>query len=259
MEKVCIGIPTFGLQEPNWWQPLMIELANAYKFDIEIVNVINVASMMTDANRNHIVYDFQSTTAEWLWWVDADNVNPFGSLRRLLDHKKTMVGGLYYKRNIDKPFPIAYWRKEDGRYDTINNWRRGEVISVDAAGMNCLLTHRSVFEDITKHFVPLMRKSGGIITVPRDNIQGDIFDDAEDPSDEMIVDGVLHQRLYQPPDNPIFPYFALEFGRTEDMKFYEMAKRSGHNMWIDTSIECGHLHGIEIGGTNYRQMLKDMK
>ena len=48
-------------------------------------------------------------------------------------------------------------------------------------------------------------------------------------------------------------FFELRFGRTEDMGFFEKARRVGHQLWLDTSVECGHLKEQAITGKEYRE------
>ena len=61
-------------------------------------------------------------------------------------------------------------------------------------------------------------------------------------------------------DNPTteeqyFPYFMLEFGRTEDMWFYETAIRVGYKPYVDTSVECQHITEKVVCGDTYREYL----
>ena len=98
MDSVFLGIPVFGTQPMSWWGPLVKQAADYYKQDIELVDVLPYSSMMVDVNRNHIVDKFLKSGAEWLKWLDADNVELIGTLRRLLDNRKTLVCGVYVKR-----------------------------------------------------------------------------------------------------------------------------------------------------------------
>lgn len=261
MEKVAIGIPCYGPQSRDWWLPLMYELLEAQKLGIEIVDIYAQSTMATDYNRNSIARTFQDGEAEWLWWIDADNKNLLGTLRTLLDHQKTLVEGLYFRRSEEKPLPIAYWRVASGLYEPISGWRRGEILPVDAGGMNTLLSHRSVYEDLEANYIPLLRPNGSLMAVHQDDIVGDVWDDTEGEFDNKIVDGVYHMRMRQPGPEDEFrvPLFALEYGRTEDMMFYENAKRVGHQLWVDTSLECEHLHEIGIKGKHYRLFIQKGK
>ena len=85
---------------------------------------------------------------------------------------------------------------------------------------------------------------GGVVCVYKDNIEGDIFDEAGE-SDGKVVAGVLQDRVRIPKYRHPFPYFMIAYGRTEDYPFFEMAKKSGHQLFVDTSVELGHV-GVKI-------------
>ncbi len=241
MIKVCYGIPVYGTQGKAWWGPLVENSASMYKFGIEIVPIPPFESMMVDFSRNHIVDAFLKTDAEWLKWIDADNVESEGSLRRLLNTQKTLVSGVYTKRNIDKPEPLVYVRNQWGAYDIWENFTPGEIVPVDAAGMGACLVHRSVFEDIQKNYRMLDLATGGVRLFHKDDIQGDILDNAIGEDDGKVIDGVFHQRVRMPTQDKVFSFFLLGDGRTEDYGFFECAKRSGHQLWVDTGVEAGHI------------------
>lgn len=240
MDRVSIGIPVYGAQSKDWWGPLVRQVAELYKQNIELVDLHVVGSMATDVSRNHIVDDFLKSDAEWLRWLDADNVDKIGSLRRQLDLKRTLCTGIYTKRNDDGE-AVAYFSVDEGQYRTVSGYTPGEIFPIDAAGMGGCLVHRSVFEDIQRsHFVFDM-SIGGIIVIHKDDIEGDIFDDSLTNLDNKVVDGIFHLRLRNLKSKRPFPYFMLGFGRTEDYGFFEMAKRSGHTLWMDTGVEIGHI------------------
>jgi hypothetical protein len=253
--KVAFGVPTYGSQDPTWWVPFARQVGLLHIYDIEFVDVIQHGTMRTDGNRNVISRRFLSTEAEWLFWVDADNINPIASVRRLLDtagDNRTLVSGLYYTK-IENPNPVVYTDAKHGRYRPLGQWERGEIIPVEAAGMNCCLMHRSVLEDIDKNYVTLRMTCGGDIAVHRDDIVGDVFEEKEDETDNKIIDGQWRFRVFAPAEPANVPFFELRFGRTEDMGFFEKARRVGHQLWLDTSVECGHLRQVPVTGKEYRE------
>ena len=253
--KVAFGIPTYGDQSPSWWVPFGRQLGLLHKYDIEFVDVFQHGTMRTDGNRNIIARHFLESEAEWLFWVDSDNVNPVASIRRLLDTAgttRTIVSGIYYTKEKN-PIPVVYAHHEDGRYHHLTQWERGEIIPIEAAGMNCCLMHRSVLEDIDKNYVSLRMSIGGDMAVHRDDIEGDVFKEKSGPNDNKVIDGVFHFRVYSPHEPVNVQFFELRFGRTEDMGFFEKARRVGHQLWLDTSVECGHLKQQGVTGKEYRE------
>lgn len=241
MDKVFIGIPCFGTQPRSFWQPLARECGNLYKHNIELIDLYVAESMMTDTNRNYIVHQFLKSSADWLKWLDADNVDHLYSIRRLLDTQKTLVSGIYTMRQ-EKAEPVAYIKNNEGEYQPLDGFRPGEIIPIDAAGMGGVLCHRSVFEDIAKTYRMLDQvPAGGVTLVHKDDIIGDIFDGATDETDWKVVDGVQRRRLRIPQKEKPFCYFLMKDVRTEDLGFFECAARSGHQAWIDTGTPIGHI------------------
>jgi hypothetical protein len=239
MIRVAYGIPAYGRQSKDWWGPLVKQAAELHKDGIELVDLHVTASMMTDQARNHIVDDFLKSDAEWLRWLDADNTDKVGHVRRLLDTQKTLVSGIYTKRN-ETGDPIAYFATEEG-YQHIGSYTPGEIIPIEAAGMGGCLVHRSVFEDIQANYRMFNLIGGGVVTIHKDDILGDVFDGDAADTDGKVVAGALHLRLRQTKIKRPFAFFMLQFGRTEDYGFFEMAARSGHKLWLDTSVELGHI------------------
>jgi len=240
MDRVAIGIPAYGSQSKDWWGPLVRQAAELHKQNIELVDLHVVGSMMTDVSRNHIVDDFLKSDVEWLRWLDADNVDKLGSIRRLIDTRKTLVTGIYTKRE-EMGDNVAYFSTPEGAYRTVSGYTPGEIFPIQAAGMGGCLVHRSVFEDIQRSYFMFDLAGGGVVTVHKDDIRGDVFDDALDPTDGLAIDGALRLRLRQPTRPKPFAFFMLGFGRTEDYGFFEMAARCGHRLWLDSGVEIGHL------------------
>lgn len=251
---ICVGVPFYGPQEAEWWSSFSVMLVNLSR-SCEFEALLTSGTMATDHNRNAIVDAFLNNyKAEWLLWVDADNTVPAGAITRLLGTGKTLISGLYYGKN-EPHNPIAYV-KAAGAYKAINevmNWERGEILPVDACGFGCMLTHRSVFDDIRENFVVLQRDGGGIVPIHKSKVRGQMGGKHE--TDGHVYKGQLHTRMIEPTlKSKVFPYFGLEFGRTEDMWFFDLAEQVGHKPWVDTGIECGHIRPVAFTGKDYREI-----
>lgn len=258
--KVVIGVPSWGRQSPDFWQPAMVTAGNLHKFGIELVDVLSARSMSTDNNRNAIVEGFRQSKADWLAWWDADNAQHLSWIHRLLEGQRELSGGIYFRRSLGEPTPVAYLRGKDGRYSPISGYTRGEILPVDAAGMNCVLTHRSVYEAIEKQYEQYITSWGARVLIHEDDIQGHILDNDRDVTDDQVIDGQWRVRLRPMPHRKdgedTFPFFRQEYNRTEDFPFWEAAQRSGFQMWLDTSIECKHYADVGIDGSHYRDWIK---
>ena len=238
MDKVSIGIPVYGAQEPKWWQRILLCATQWGRQDIDIRGIHTAASMLTDSNRNEIAADFLKTDSEWLYWIDADNPPPAFGLRRLLDAKKDLITGLYFLKN-NEAIAVAYMLDpETHRYSPIKGFNRGEILPIDMAGMGACLMHRSVLETIKSNYVPLQTYDGGIIPVHKDDIKDALPDALK--SKPKVYDGKLHLPICKPTiELKAFPWFVLMHTRTEDLIFFEMAKRCGIQLWLDTSVISG--------------------
>lgn len=250
--KVTVGVPCYGDQNPEWWAQLAINMAIwSQQYDLTL---IVSSTMATDHNRNDIVNRFLQKDDEWLFWIDADTVVPSAAIQRLMGLGKTLASGLYYGKNPPHP-PIAYvkYNKAYMSIERTQKWEVGEILPVDASGMGCMLTHRSVYEDIKKNFRVLQRDGGGLLPVHLSDIEGAL--DESHPHDGKVYKGQLRTRMVEPTiENMKYPFFGLEFGRTEDIWFFELASRAGHKVWLDTGLECGHLRPKAFTGADYREM-----
>jgi len=251
MQRVSLGIPCYGAQEAKWWAHMMKNIVEITKH-VELVDILVSDSMTTDHNRNLIADEFLKSDVEWLFWIDADTIVPIGGLERLLRTEKKMVSGLYYGKHFPHN-PIAY-EKYNNAYRTINSdnkkWEVGEIIEVDSVGFGSMLTHRSIFEDIKKKYVPKMETGGGITLIHKD----DIIAGKDAEITDKLIGNVLHKKLTDPTIDIKFPFFMIEHNRTEDIGFTERAKRCGYKVYVDTSVESGHLYPKAFEGAEYRKL-----
>ncbi len=260
MDKVFFGIISYGPQPGSFWLSYSNMLALLDKYNIAYYGQSNGKSMRADGNRNQVVQSFLKSKADWLMWIDSDNVVPLGGIRRLLDTQKTLITGLYY--NKFEPFrPVAYWRTESGTYKPIIDWTRGEIVPVDMAGMGACLSHRSVFVDIEKQCTVVQKATGGVLAVHNNRIYGKPLPKKIKMQIPAVTDGILKEAVCIPNhEYGPFPYFDFGFSRSEDVLFYELASQCGHKAWCDTSVECDHINTEwTINGEKYRDQVKSPK
>jgi hypothetical protein len=252
--KISVGIASYGLQSPTWWMSLAILLVRMQKSGIQVA-LVNASSMATDYNRNEIVRLFLESDADYLFWLDTDNIITYDGLCRLIENRKPLVTGLYH---LKKPpyTPVAYIRNEDGYgYVPIRNYRLGEIIPIDMAGMGACLTHRSVYERIAETHLVLERTNGALFTVPKASVRGTF----EAKGTPWVENGIYHEPVRPYTGNRPFPFFYLEYGRTEDVIFYEMAKAAGIQPYVDTGVQVTHLGEKEYGRKDFLTSLRTEK
>ena len=142
-------------------------------------SMLNFGDAFIAHSRNSCVDIFLQSPCDWYLTIDDDMIVPFGNAKwfqahtgfddfpekflglnaidRLMSHKKSLVGALYFGRHRNGP-PVyneggasaeeaAYARRAP--YDLVKPTRW--------VGTGCMLVHRSVFEDIEKKFPRLAR------------------------------------------------------------------------------------------------------
>jgi len=101
--------------------------------------------------RNLIVEAFLETDAEWLMMLDSDMVFDLKLIDQLMEtadeNTAPVVGGLCFGVNQEfGQFPTLY-KMVDGLPTIMLDVPDEKIVSVDATGAACVLTHRTVFEN----------------------------------------------------------------------------------------------------------------
>jgi hypothetical protein len=230
-------------------------------------SMLNFGDAFVAHSRNSCVDVFLGTECEWYLTIDDDMVVPFGNsawfkahtrfddfpeqflklnaMDRLLSHKKTLVGALYFGRHHHGP-PVyneagalpqeaAFARKAPHDLVKPTRW----------VGTGCMLIHRTVFEDIERQFPRLARGANGK--------GGNWFTSTE----ASLVDQIrlLRDQLQDGPLDGNKAYTALSgieaaltraqvensLGFGEDVSFCLRAAAAGHQPYVDMGLVCGHL------------------
>ena len=220
----------------------------------------------TDANRDWIVgrtlsgKDFPSgflgSDTEWLMWLDDDTVPPRGFLSHLMNLGREFVAGLYFLPTPPHN-PVAYMRRPDGFYNAVYNYPKGALLQVDSVGMGCTLIHRSVFEKIVDSYDVFCRPDGSVFPVLKSAVKDD--KEAREGLRTYVKGGYAHVPVTRPKedDNRPWPFYLLEYGRTEDHWFCELANAVGFRPWLDTNLVCDHYKAQPTGYREYLESLND--
>lgn len=229
-----------------------IEKGRAEKTD-ENRNIITGS----DVNKRNTKKGFLGSDAEWIFWMDDDTVFPDKAVSHLLNLGRSFVAGIYFLGQ--HPFtPLAYLRRDDGLYQALYDYPKGTLVPVDSVGMGCTLIHRSVYEKIIDEYTVFQRSNGSLIPVHKDDIENIRTPKKGNP---WVKNGYYHDPLHsvEPDDNRTFPFYAMEYGRTEDHYFCEMAVRVGIQPYIDTTVECDHLKLQGFNKQHYVEALQERK
>lgn len=137
---------------PDWFQEFVNIRLVGRDF---LTEIMTTRGFMADSARNTAAWKMISDTkADYLMFLDSDNIAPPDVISRLLAHKKDVVCGLYPLK--DRPFlPVMYkyWKRKEQNngkalYHNIMEYERGALLKVDGAGTGCMMIHRRVFEKI---------------------------------------------------------------------------------------------------------------
>jgi hypothetical protein len=231
-------------------------------------SVIHYGDAFVAHSRNAIVDTFLSSPCEWLLQIDDDMLVPFGNanwfrsntgfnfsdkfmglhaIDRLMSHKKTVVGALYFGRT-GKPGsskPVYGEGSSDSQEAIFAHKAPHDLCKPTRwVGTGCLLTHRSVFEAIEKKFPRLSRgpnKAGGNwftsteasllnkLQEIRDSLRGRLTGESAFKALE-IAEAAVALAAYE---NPL--------GSGEDVSFCLRAAAAGHQPFIDMGLVCGHV------------------
>lgn len=97
-----------------------------------------------DALRNNIVLKAIQNNCSHLLMMDTDMVYHPETIPTLISHKLPVVGALCYRRY--PPFdPLMLQGDPLQGYESIDEWKEGELVEVDATGTGCLMFNMSVF------------------------------------------------------------------------------------------------------------------
>lgn len=179
--------------------------------------------------RNLLTRDFLASEAEHCLLMDSDMILPFGDIgffldklkatklppesaglsvvARLQSHKKTLVGGVYAKREAFGPLCIQpdLHPRHAGDKRIVERLRQGpfeELYEVDYLATGCMLVHRKVFLDIQ----------------------------------------VKHPELAPKNEGEPWDFWGHDVGRSgEDVSFAKLAASAGHQSYLDCGLFCAHI------------------
>lgn len=221
---------------------------------------------LTDVNRNKLVGvgvnkdklpdGFMNSPAEWVFWIDDDTVPPKGAVKRLLDLRREIVAGLYFLGG-EPHNPLAYLRKEDGFYSPLYNYTPGILTEVDGVGMGCTLIHKSVYEKIMDAHEVFQRPNATLFPIPKKDVDQmrEVGFAVDAPK---VIGDCLVMPLSRPgeDDNRAWPFYSMEYCRTEDLHFGELCQNAGIKIFVDTTVTCEHWKSKAVTYETYRDHLE---
>lgn len=224
-------------------------------------------------SRNHCVDEFLKTDSEWLAMFDDDMVFPFGNAKwyraftgwewypepfasfnaidRLMSHKKSVVGGLYFGRHESGPPVTAIGASNSKAAEYMRKGPHDEIMSTGWVGTGAILIHRQVFEDIEKKFPQLARGPNGEGIQVFTSSEHELLDGIKrvhSMLSEGVMDSMKAMRAYEMIDGLLTKTrHTSPHGVGEDVIFGRRATQAGHEVFVDLGLVCGHI-GHKIFG-----------
>jgi hypothetical protein len=227
-------------------------------------------------SRNHCVDEFLKTDSEYILMVDDDMLIPFGNSKwfktytgwqwypepfasfnaidRLMSHKKSVVGALYFGRHPEGPPVFALGASIPTAAEYARKGPHNEIIHTGWVGTGCILIHRKVFEDIERKFPLLARgpdgKGGNWFTSSEHEIM-DGVKQVHTMLSSGAMDGLKAMKAYEMLDGLLAKTkntSCLSVG--EDVILSRRATQCGHEVFVDLGLICGHVGHACYGPRN---------
>jgi hypothetical protein len=239
-----------------------------------VTTCLNFGDAFVIHTRNNIATKFLESDCDWMFTVDDDMVIPFGNgkwfnsvlgtelpepfasfsaVDRLLSHKKTLVGGLYFGRH-PKGSPMygeginqteaVFARKAPHDVVKPTRW----------VATGCLLVHRSVFLAIEKRFPRLARKAGkpGHWFTPSEHSAMDALERIQAALDGPMSGETAYAAKRIVEESIAQAKNQSSLGVGEDVQFCHRAHLAGHQPYVDMGLVCGHIGHAVYGPWNTR-------
>lgn len=237
--------------------------------------ILNFGDAFVAHTRNSCVDHFLKSDLDWALWIDDDMIIPFGSapwfkaytgwtgypepfasfnaIDRLMSHGKTLVGATYFAKHRNGP-PTYNEGQNSAEAEYVRRGPHDVIKPTRWVGTGCLLTHRSVFEDIEKKF-PLLARSA-------DKKGGNWFTSSEHTMMEamrriqsMLATGAMTGekclKAYEMIEGALSEArHKSTLGMGEDVQLCLRAVEAGHQPYVDLGLICGHLGSYCYGPYN---------
>lgn len=267
-QKICVVFPCYKQTNPGTTFS-MFSLLDRTRMSV----MLQFGDAFIAHTRNQLASAFLKSKAEWMFTVDDDMVLPcgnpkwfnaftefnlpepfasFSAVDRLLSHRKTLVGGLYFGR----------WRSGKPVYAEGASDKKEEAYARSGphnickptkwVGTGAMLVHRSVFTAIEDKFPNLARNKEGNLGNWFTSSEHDIKhataealavladDTAGEGSRIEKVKSLLSVAQHRSQVNS-------SLGTGEDVQFCIRAAQSGHQPHIDMGLVCGHVGSFVYG------------
>lgn len=237
--------------------------------------LMNFGDAFVAHSRNRCADAFLRSSLEWMLMVDDDMMLPFGNaeyfnrhtgfdfpeqfagmhtINRLLSHKKTLIGGLYFGRHPFGPPMYCEGAKPDEADRVRANSPEDRIAPTAWVATGCMLIHRSVFLDIEKEFPVLARKPNGKDGNWFTSSEHELRAGLAELEKELLGGPMTAEKGARALDRIVSLRRSAEksssLGMGEDVQFCVRAKQAGHQPYVDFGLVCSHIGNAHYGPEN---------
>lgn len=233
--QVAICIPSGRQWEADMAITLSAIASRAVAHGMRTITINEKNSIIAQA-RNSMAENAMNNGATHVFWCDTDNVPPIDVIKRLLDHDKDIVGGIYCKRVppyelLGVPFaPIDFAKKG--------------IVPFWLMPGGCMMVKAKVYRTIPKPwYFDSIRREGNPMEAFLLTLQDHFHLDFPDHLVTQISqDQTLNEWLIKEEEEHKTKFWGGNY-MGEDYNFCLKAQRYGFQVWcdLDLSLELGHI------------------
>ena len=216
--KVMLWVPTANARPESWLQ-VEAYMATVLPPGVELKFKRSLPGNQSET-WNRVVLDFLESDCEYLWSVHDDIVYHPDTLARLLSWEKPLVSGLVFMRQ--NPAMPHIWVKGDNGH------------------------HKQLIEETRDWFMKRERNILPGAQVIHPCPEDALVEVAYTSTSCTLIHRSVLERLREPMAEQWF--LVRETGGGEDVRFFEYARAFGFIPYVDRSVICGHLFGIQPTG-----------
>lgn len=197
-----------------------------------------------EARQQHFNNWLEKTDCEAMLLLDGDMIFPKETLENLRSRDLPYISGAYLRRTYAPPAPVWF---EDGNtfpykpYST--KFEADKLYKVGASGWGCIFIRREVVEAMK----PLLKGEQFVIEDDMDIYPYDLKRvlGAIQAIEEGDINAVKILR------EEIRPLRVVKDLVGSDIRFPYFAKMAGFDLWLDTSVLCGHMLNYQLHPYDY--------
>ena len=190
--------------------------------------------------------------------LDGDMIFPKDTLEKLRSRDLPFLSGTYLRRTYAPPAPVWF---EDGNTFPYRPWTKpfeeGKLYKVGASGWGCIYIKREVVEAVK----PFLKGEQFVLEDDMDVYPYDLarvmlaIDTLENLSSKDVPAKALadYVRILR---EEIRPLRGVKDMIGSDLRFPFFAKLAGYDLYLDTSVLCGHMLNYKLQPTDFITMPK---